>query len=177
MSFRLLLWVVPTKALPRVLGQHSVYGTETEVTPGGRIISNLPKGLEYVVEGAIQRGSYSNEYIHSGAVYGKAGYNAKSLPWHPRLLAEYDYATGNTHHDVTRVSTFDQLYPSNHNVFGLVDLFGWQNIEQSRINLDLTPASHLTVLVQEGALKVATTHDSVYSSGGTAAVKLLEVDF
>jgi hypothetical protein len=159
------------KALPWVESQQSLYGTETEVTTGARGLGNLPGGFEYVVEGALQRGSFVNDSIHSGGGYVKAGYFANWLPWKPRLLAEYDYATGNPHRNADRISTFDQLYPSAHNVFGLVDLFGWQNIEQTRLNLDLRPATHWTLLLQEGSLRVANTRDGVYSGSGAVTVK------
>jgi hypothetical protein len=158
------------KRMPSVKSQQNIYGTETEFTPGIRASGNLPFGFDYITEGALQRGSYSNNSIHSGAGYVKVGYSPR-IPWHPRIQAERDYATGNPHTNTQRISTFDQLYPSGHNVFGLVDLFGWQNIKQTRINLDLNPARHLTFLLQEEFLTVANLHDSVYSGSGSATIK------
>jgi Alginate export len=110
--------------MPRVLSQQGSYGTETETTPGLRVSDNMPGGFDYSVEGVLQRGSYSNDSIHAGAGYAKAAYTSARLPWVPRVQGEYDYATGNTHRDPQRISTFDQQYPSSHNAFGLVDLFG-----------------------------------------------------
>ena len=158
------------KALPRVLSLQSIYGTETEFIPGIRVLGNLPKHFDYTVEGALERGSFSNDSIHAGAAYVKAGYTAH-LPWTPRLQGEYDYATGNPQTNTQRVSTFDQLYPSAHNVFGFEDLFGWQNIKQLRFGLDLTPARHLTVLVQQETLNAATKRDSIYNGSGSVLIK------
>ena len=67
-----------------------------------------------------------------------------------------------TRTDLDRVGTFDQQYPSNHNAFSLVDLFGFQNIKQRRVNLKLTPEDNLLVLLQGGSLHTATTKDAVY---------------
>ncbi|GGH16294.1 alginate export family protein [Silvibacterium dinghuense] len=159
------------KAMPWVKGQQGRYGTETEAAPGMRVLVNAPEGFEVVAEGVLERGSYANDSIHAGAGYIKAGETAKYLPWTPRLLFEYDYATGNTHRNAERVSTFDQLYPSSHNAFGLVDLFGWQNIQQERINLDLRPDSRLTLLIQGEFLQTATGKDSVYSGSASTVVK------
>jgi hypothetical protein len=159
------------KAVPRVQSQQSIFGTETEVTFGGEVIGSIPKGFDYDVLGALQRGSYSNDSIHSGAGYVKLGYTALKLPWKPRLAGEYDYATGNSHQNPYRVSTFDQQYPSSHNAFGLVDLLGYQNIKQTRIHFDLNPAPHLTVSLQQEFLNVANVHDAVYNGSGTAFVK------
>jgi Alginate export len=92
------------------------------------------------------------------------------VPWKPRLGGEYDYATGNPHRDPNRISTYDQQYPSDHNAFGLVDLFGFQNITEKRVNLDLGPTKNLTLLFQGEALGVASRFDAVYNSGGAATV-------
>ena len=168
---------VLVKAMPRVLSQQNIYGTETEVTTGLRAQGFPGWHIDYDVTGTLQRGSYSNDSIHAGSLLVKAGYMAASLPWKPHLLGEYDYATGNTHRDPGRIGTFDQQYPSNHNAFGLVDLFGFQNIKQRRLNLDLEPYPELTLLFQAESLHVATRGDGVYSSAGTLLVKALSAGF
>jgi hypothetical protein len=161
---------VYVKAFPRVESQQLTYGTETEVTPGGEVSGTYPGGFNFDVLGALQRGSYSSDSIRSAAGIVKAGYTSQKIPWKPRLLGEYDYASGNPHTDPQRIGTFDQQYPSNHNAFGLVDLFGLQNIKQMRANLDLTPTKHLTILLQQEWLRAASTADNVYSSAGTTTI-------
>jgi hypothetical protein len=162
---------VYVKALPRVESQQLTYGTETEVTPGAEVSGTYPGGFNFDVLGALQRGSYANDSISSAAGIVKAGYTSQKVYWKPRLLGEYDYASGNPHTDPTRIGTFDQQYPSNHNAFGLVDLFGLQNIKQMRANLDLTPTKPLTILIQQEWLRVSSPMDNVYSSAGTIAVQ------
>src|ERR1700733_1169041 len=156
---------VLVKALPRVKSQQETYGSEVETTFGAEAKGDLPKGFDYDVLGDLQRGSYSNNSIHSGAGIAKVSYLFSYVPWKPRLGGEYDYATGNPHTDPNRISTYDQLYPSDHNAFGLFDLFGFQNITERRVNLDLVPTKHLTVLLQGESLGVASRYDSVYNSG------------
>jgi hypothetical protein len=161
---------VYVRALPRVESLQSTYGTETEVTPGGEVSGTYRGGFNFDVLGALQRGSYSGDSIRSAAGIVKAGYTSQKVYWKPRLLGEYDYASGNPHTDPTRIGTFDQQYPSNHNAFGLTDLFGLQNIKQERVNLDLTPTKPLTLLIQQEWLQASTTADSVYGGAGTVAV-------
>ena len=160
------------KALPLVKSQQSINGTETEVTPGAEVSGKYLGGIYFDVLGALQRGSYSNDSISAAAGIVKAGYSAEKIDWKPRLAGEYDYASGNPNKTSasTRIGTFDQLYPSNHNAFGLTDLFGFENIKQERINLDMAPAKHLAVLFQQEWLQVATVHDSVYSGSASAKV-------
>jgi hypothetical protein len=162
---------VLVKAMPRVLSRQNIYGTETEVTSGLRVQGFPGWNIDYDITGTLQRGSYSNDSIHAGSLLVKAGYMAPSLPWKPHLLGEFDYATGNTHRDPKRIGTFDQQYPSNHNAFGLVDLFGFRNIKQYRLNMDLKPHPHLTLLFQAESLHVATRDDSLYDSAGSLFLK------
>jgi hypothetical protein len=159
------------KALPRVKSQQGTYGSEVETTFGAETEGRLPAGFDYDILGDLQRGSYANDSIRSGAGIAKVAYLFNFVPWKPRLGGEYDYATGNSHQDPNRISTYDQLYPSDHNAFGLVDLFGFQNIKEQRVNLDLGPTRNLTLLFQGEALGVASRFDGVYNSGGTATVQ------
>jgi Alginate export len=168
---------VLVKAMPRVLSQQNIYGTETEVTPGLRVQGLPGRKIDYDVTGTLQRGSYSNDSIHAGSLLVKAGYMATYLPWKPHLLGEYDYATGNAHRDPQRIGTFDQQYPSNHDAFGLVDLFGFQNIKQYRLNLDLNPYRELTLLFQAESLHAATRHDGLYNGAGSLFVKTPSAGF
>ena len=162
---------VLVKAFPRVKSQQGIYGSEVETTFGAEAQGRLPAGFDYDILGDMQRGSYSNDSIHAGAGIVKVARLFDSLPWKPRLGGEYDYATGNSHQDPNRISTYDQQYPSDHNAFGLFDLFGFQNIKEQRVNLDLRPTKNLTLLFQGEAIGVASRFDGVYNSGGTATVQ------
>ena len=166
-----LLPFVFVRAEPRVLGQQGLSGTQTEVTPGAEASATLFGGFYFDVLGALQRGSYANDSIRSGAGYVKSGYTSEKMRGKPRLLGEYDYASGNPHNDLRRIGTFDQQYPSNHNAFGLTDLFGFQNIKQERVNLNLTPVKRLSLLFQQEWLQAASRQDSVYNGAAGVLVK------
>jgi hypothetical protein len=159
------------KALQRVEGRQGVYGTETAVTPGAEVSATIPGGFYFDVLGALQRGSYANDSLRSAAGYVKSGYTFSPGYWKPRLVGEYDYSSGNPNGDTHRYGTFDQQYPSNHNAFGLTDLFGFQNIKQERINLDLTPAKHVTALIQQEWIQTASRFDNIYNGAAGTVVK------
>ena len=156
------------RALPRVISQQNISGTETEVTFGSYYDATLPHGFSSSGTGALQRGSYSNDSIHAGAAIVRAGYVAANLPWKPHMEGEYDYATGNPHTNPFRIGTYDQQYPSNHNAFGLVDLFGFQNIKQDRLNVSLAPKQNFLLLFQAESLHVASIGDGVYAGDGSS---------
>jgi hypothetical protein len=50
-------------------------------------------------------------------------------------------------------------------------IFGFQNIMQYRLNMDLKPHPHLTLLFQAESLHVATRCDSLYDSAGSLFLK------
>jgi hypothetical protein len=156
------------KSFPQVVSQQGISGVETITTPGVEAAGRLPSGFDFDGLVAWQRGSFSNDSVVSNAGDIKAGYTSQMVWWKPRLLGEYDYASGNSRKDLFTINTFDQQYPSNHNAFGLTDLFGFQNIKQERINLDLTPRKHVTMLIQQEWLQVASRFDDIYS--GSAAI-------
>ena len=66
---------------------------------------------------------------------------------------------------------FDQLYPSNHDVFGLVDLLGWENIIQMRAGVGIQPINRLSVNFDFRQIYLADGNDSLYSSSGDVLVK------
>ncbi len=159
------------KSFPGVTSQEGVKGSDLFVTPGVEVAGVYPVGFDFDALVAIQRGNYANDSVKAGAGYFKAGWNFSKLPWKPRLRPEYDYASGNDRQDLNRVGTFDQQYPSNHNAFGLTDLFGYQNIKQERLNLDLIPNKKLSLLIQQEWLQMATRFDNVYNSSAGVLVK------
>src|SRR5271168_773048 len=149
---------------PRGESYQHTYGSETEGTFDSYYKTHW-YGFDSSGTGMLQRGSYSNDSIQAGAGIVRGGYGAERLPWKPHLEAEYDYATGNSNPTGTRRGTFDQQYPSDHNAFGLVDLFGFQNIKQRRVNLNLTPKPNLLILLQGGSVHLASKNDVAYSGG------------
>ena len=154
-----------------VTGLQGLKGNEVETTFGSEIQGKLPAHFCYLGNASLQRGSYANDSIRAGQAFGKVYYTAAKMPWQPRLGVEYDYATGNDHSNPLRVGTYDQLYPSKHDTFGNVDLFGYENIQQKRINLDIAPAPSFTILLQGGFLNLAQRKDSLYADSGSVTIK------
>jgi hypothetical protein len=168
---------VLVRAVRDVTSQQGLRGNEIETTFGFEANGKLPAHFDYIVNASLQRGSYSNNSLHAGQSFGKLNYSLDRLPWRPRLGGEYDYATGNSHRNPQRIGTYDQQYPSNHNAFGLFDLFGYQNIRQERLNLDLGPTRNLTFLVQGEFLHLANAHDNLYSGPGSVLLRAPSAGF
>jgi hypothetical protein len=159
------------KAIRGVTGTGGAVGNEIETTFGSEAEGSTPHGFQYQAMGNLQRGSYANRSIEAGSGFGRLLYNVPVHFLAPRLGGSYDYASGNPQTDPTRVRTYDQLYPSNHNAFGLLDLFGFQNLAQWRGQADLAPTRNLTLLIQGGGLSLADRRDNLYTSSGGTAIK------
>ena len=87
------------RAVREVTGQQGIKGVEVETTFGVEVNRKTPSGLYYDILGNLQRGSFANDFIHSGAGYAKVGYQDNDVAWKPRVTGEFDYATGNSRRD------------------------------------------------------------------------------
>jgi hypothetical protein len=70
-----------------------------------------------------------------------------------------------------RRHTFDQLFPSGHEKYGLADQAGWKNIEHCRAGVELKPARKWTASVKFRGLWLADARDALYNSAGVAIAR------
>ncbi len=159
------------KALPTVTSEEGTSGTEDLFTYGFRVAGKLKHGFDYQLETAKQSGSYANDDIASWGGYVIAGYTESRVPTSPRVYAQYDYASGDRGLKDGRVGTFDQLYPANHGVFGLVDLLGWRNLRQVRAGFELSPRRSMKASFDVRTLHLSSEYDGLYGSTGSVLVK------
>jgi len=106
-----------------------------------------------------------------GYYYGKANMISATFPYQrPHIQPPQRDRAAGVPRESSVVRIFDQCYPSNPIVFGLTDVFGWQNIFQMRLNIDSRPEKSLYVLLHGKTLEIASTEDSIYSSSGDVLV-------
>ncbi len=117
-----------------------------QVTTGARLAGRLPARLDYNVESAFQRGSLGPDSIRAWAGHWQIRETLTGA-WAPRVSAEYNYASGDTDPADGIRGTFDQLYPTAHDKYGLADQVGWRNIHDLRIGFDITPIKATPITV------------------------------
>lgn len=153
--------------------------TATKVTKGeldekaygfrirGKEIANLDYRFELVGE----RGSAGNNSIRAWGTTLGAGYRISALSGRPRFFAGYDFASGDKNpKDGTR-NTFDTMYPTAHDRFGITDQFGWQNIVAGRGGVTFEPHHRWSVTGQYLDFWLASPTDAVYNTSGAAVFR------
>ncbi|HTL03375.1 MAG TPA: alginate export family protein, partial [Vicinamibacterales bacterium] len=102
-------------------------GELTSSTTGVRLVGKFTPVLDYNAEMALQRGSLGTDSISAWAGHWLVGRTIPSGKKSYRLIGEYNFASGDeTPGDGIR-GTFDQLYPTAHDKYGLADQVGWKN--------------------------------------------------
>ena len=91
------------------------------------------------------------------------------------LTGEYNYASGDADPTDGTRGTFDQLYPTGHDKYGLADQVGWRNIHHLRAGVELTPikavllTAQLSLVVAGGARPTRSTARAALSSRASPA--------
>jgi len=164
------LWrVQPAEVVEPAVGKKT--GKEDEKAEGVRFKAQANSALDYGGEVIVEHGKVGPQTIRAWAVQAGAAYQFLDAAAKPRLFAQYDYASGNSdpaHNG--RHSTFDTIYPTAHDRFGISDLFGWQNIESVRAGVTVEPHRRLTVTAQGLDFWAASALDAIYNTSGGAIV-------
>src|SRR5262249_20676465 len=134
-------------------------------TVGTRIVSAVPP-LDFSGEVAGQVGSVGSDDIRAWASHWAIGFTRADAAWKPRASGEYNYASGDDNPRDGRRQTFDQLYPTGHDKYGLADQIGWKNLHHLRGGVELRPTARVLTTLRYHSWWVASTADAVYDAGG-----------
>jgi hypothetical protein len=147
-------------------------GDLTSSTTGIRLVGTLSARTDYNVESAIQRGSLGSDTISAWAGHAVIG---RTIPFGSttyRAFGEYNYASGDdTPADGVR-GTFDQLYPTPHDKYGLADQVGWKNIHHLRTGVEVRPHPKLALAGGYHSFWLANGTDALYSAGNAVLARI-----
>jgi hypothetical protein len=118
------------KKVDQAEGDDGVVGGVKVYTSGFRMVSKWDQEIVdfgISLEAAKQWGSTVGRRLSSWTGYGIGEFTPRDQPLHPRFSAEFSYASGDSRRGDGKVETFDQLYPTNHSKYGIVDMVGWRN--------------------------------------------------
>jgi hypothetical protein len=146
------------------------FGDLTLTTFGARLAGQLPAGFDYGVESAVQTGSIGSDDVQTWA--GHYQVRTPAGPRALRLLGEFNYASGDPNPTDGKRGTFDQLYPTPHDKFGLADQVGWRNIEDLHVAVDVTPRKGWPVSGGYHSWWLAQSKDGLYGAGGALVARI-----
>jgi hypothetical protein len=154
-----------------LLTETATRGTLSLATLGVRWIGKLPGGFEYNTDTAVQSGSLGSDDVGAWAGhYMMRSPAAGSLGF--RTAGEFNYASGDEDPaDATR-STFDQLYPTPHDKYGLADQVGWRNIRHLRAGVELIPLKGVPVVANYHSWWLNEKRDGLYAAGGALLARV-----
>jgi hypothetical protein len=160
------------KTAPLVLDERARAGDADTVTFGGRLAGKLPGRADYALELMGQRGSFSGDAIRGAAAHGRVGYAPWAAPTAPKLRAEYNYASGDANPGDGVRGTFDQLYPTNFDKYGIVDQIGFRNMHNARIGVTEKPHAKVNVEVDYNSYWLAHRRDGLYNAAGVLVARI-----
>ena len=138
-----------------------------QTTMGVRVNGRLPARLDYGIEMAMQRGSLGSDDV---SAWGGHWQLRESLPGAGavKLTGEYNFASGDADARDGVRGTFDQLYPTPHDKYGLADQIGWRNLHHVRAGFEFTPLRAMPITTAYHSWWLADKNDALY--GATSAV-------
>lgn len=146
-------------------GETGVFANLHQTTAGVRWNGQLPKGFDYGVETAVQAGSLGSDSI--GAWAGHFQMRTPAFGPSLRLVSEYNYASGDDDPTDGDRGTFDQLYPTPHDKYGLADQVGWRNIHHVRAGLEIARIKATPISANYHTWWLASATDGLYLANGT----------
>ena len=142
-----------------------------QVTSGARLAGKLPAALDYNIEMDVQAGTLGTDDVSAWAGHWqlRRTFSGKMTP---HVTGEYNYASGDENPaDGTR-GTFDQLYPTGHDKYGLADLVGWRNIRHVRAGFDMSPFRATPITVNYHSYWLAQKTDGLYAASGVLIARV-----
>ncbi len=146
-------------------------GTLSQVTTGTRVAGRLPARVDYNVEMAVQSGSLTTDVVRAWAGHWQLRHTLRGRVA-PHLIAEYNYASGDADGTDGVRGTFDPLYASGHDKYGLADQVGWRNIRHVRVGVDATLLPATPVSVNWHHYQLANAADALYAASGAVVARM-----
>jgi len=153
-----------------VTGERGGTGAGRLYATGLRVAGALPHRVDFAAETVLERGTAVTDPIAAWAGHYAMGWTISTSRRKPRVFGEFNLASGDEASQDGRRGTFDQLYPTNHAKYGMVDQVGWRNMRDVMGGFEIMPTTKWKVTSTVHQLWLATTRDGLYNAGGVRTV-------
>ncbi|WP_373044835.1 alginate export family protein [Vulgatibacter sp.] len=134
-------------------------------TPGVRVDARPVQGLHLNGEFAWQTGNRGDLDVAAFALHAAADYTF-AVATAPKLLVGYDMASGDSDAGDEKWGTFENLYPTNHDKYGLIDLASWKNLQDIYFGAGFSPVAPVAFQATVHLLGRTETEDTFYRASG-----------
>jgi Alginate export len=162
-----LLWRLSPSVSSETVGR----GRLDHKTLGVRLAGNMPQKIEYTMELALQNGSWAGDDMKAWAGFWRIGREFGALPLRPRFRLEVNHASGDSNPTDGRHGTFDVLYPTAHDKYGMADQVGWKNINHIGLTGEVKAKPSLILQAKFHEFWLASARDGLYNAGGALIVR------
>jgi hypothetical protein len=156
---------------PRAVGELGGARRLNSFTPGIRINGTLPRGFEYTTEMWAQRGTWATDDMSSWAGLWRFGKLFENARWKPRIRLEVNHASGDSDPRDGKHGTFELLYPTPHDKYGLADQVGWKNLNHIGVIGEVRAHKSLVLQLKGHDRWLASARDGLYNAGGALLVR------
>jgi hypothetical protein len=139
---------------------------------GVRWVGNVPRMFDYNLETVLERGGLGTDDVAAWGAHLVIGRTFAQSRYKPRVFGEYNYASGDENPVDARRGTFDPIYPTGHDRFGLADQFGWKNIHHLRFAVEVAAAPRLVLKSSYHNFWLASATDGLFAPSGTLITRL-----
>ena len=148
-------------------------GDLTSSTSGVRSAGKLSARTDYNVEAAIQRGSLGiRRHFRMGRTRAGRPHDSRRVE-DLSGVRRIQLRLWRRHTRQTAMrGTFDQLYPTAHDKYGLADQVGWKNIHHLRTGVEVRPHAKLALAGGYHSFWLASATDALYNAGGAVLARI-----
>jgi hypothetical protein len=132
-----------------------------DITTLNHIWSAVRGNDGFDVEGALQTGRNGSRDQQAWAFHARATRRFASAT---SGFAEFNAASGGS--DASKVKTFDNLYPTNHDKYGIMDLQAWKNMSEFALGFEHSPGMGVLLRGSWHAFTLQDAKDAWYGAGG-----------
>jgi hypothetical protein len=100
----------------------------------------------------------------------QGSYTWTEVPMTPKLALIVSWASGDRNATDKNSETFQNLLPSNHGLYGMMDLSSLQNIEDYRLSFSVKPSKVTSLTVDAHQQYLENTHDYWYNVAGVPRI-------
>ncbi len=119
----------------------------------------------------LQRGTTGGRNVEAWAAYWRVRHTLSERRWKPTVTADVNMSSGDGDPSDGRFETFDVLYPTPHDKYGLADQVGWKNIRHFGGIVEVTPRRSWSLQAKFHTWWLGSARDGLYAPGGALVLR------